>query len=135
MALREALNRTPRGEIIYNYGGEVCEEPNFTANKMRRTQEDNIDKGFLLKDVQCSINRSLEQYSKEYAGTCLILKFDCKKQVEVKNDSITIKVSENFGRYDAEKIAAWLRNNGYNTVMSWSGQPHGGMLGSIFIWW
>lgn len=137
MALHVALNRTPKEDNKENCCDCDCTcdgSEDFTIKDMQQAQEETENSQINLREMKCKINHILWECAQVVGLRAVRLVF-CSSKIVSNSDDVRVLVVKNISKGDLEELAAWLRNNGYSTAMSWDSQPHGNMLGSIFIWW
>lgn len=136
MTLRVALNRTPKEKNECCCECECCGEHDFTLEDMTNIQEQNEKKNTSgsITDIQCKINKLLREAADVPRLRHLFITF-CSSHMAFMSPNHKTIVVKGLERSTLDKIAGWLRNNGYSTIENFNQPPHGDMLGSIYIYW
>lgn len=137
MALHVALNKTPAGNNAKDNCCCCVDEDkcyDFTLNNMLEIQEEVEDVNKSIEEIKCKINCALREVA--YVAGCrsITFVFGTKSLVATDFNRRGIVVRD-FTAEDAEKIAAWLRNNGYSVDVNMFDSPHGVIFGSILVYW
>lgn len=135
MALHVALNRTPKDEEKKECCECVCDgSEDFTLEDMHRVQEETENSKCNLREMKCKINQILWECA-QVAGLRAVRLMFCGSKIFSNSDDVRVLIAKNISKTDLEELAAWLRNNGYSTSVSWDRNPLGALLGSILVYW